>query len=796
MSSLLPSKSDVDAQGIFIKQFLSDAPPYLALPTDKPRPPELKLTRADFECMLPFEIIHELKNKFSGYPTADILIASFNILLYQYTHQADIIIGAALKTHQEQRSEQNYDFAPIPLHYHIEGNTKFEEILNAGKNLLQDANKIKSLSREQILSRLNIYDCPSCSPLFQVLFYYSTQEDLRNISIYNNNLMQKSDLCASIRETNATLNCSLNYNTSLFEKETIERMARQWQVIISQLLTNNEILTKDLLKLHEIDAQQISLWNQTEFGPIEKRPIQVLFEEAVVLNPTAVALMHEGFTLSYKQLNQRANQLAAHLLSYYVNNFPENKLMGICLDKSIDTIVSILAILKAGFGYVPLDPINPLSKLHYIIDDTNLTHILTDQRHAQEFATLEKPELQLYCLDAQHQDISWQSMENLALDYQCSDVAYVLYTSGSSGKAKGVMVEQSSVVNALKWLQRQFTLKEDDRVLQFTPYGYDNSISEIFWPLIHGLPVVIPKSCQANDFDYLITCINQNKVTTMQIGPVLLNSFIEYLTPDNKSQVTSLRRIFTGGADLTRHLKEKILQKLNINLYITYGLTETPVTTCRRLCSLDKHKDRNCEPIGNLVNNLKFYVLDDYMQPVPVGVYGELYVGGIGIAKGYVNNQVLTQERFIHNPFASPAELNANFNTRLYRTGDYVRWLPNGDLEYLGRSNGGMRISGYSIPLNEIEACLMTFSLIKEVVVLLYTNAFAKTMVVAFFTLKKQFMHTEFQTDVMDSELKNHIAHHLPSFMMPELFIKLEQMPLTANGKIDRQLLLKIPQTT
>ncbi|MDR3502088.1 MAG: amino acid adenylation domain-containing protein [Legionella sp.] len=796
MSSSLSKRSDLEAELVFIKRFLSDAPPYLALPTDRPRPPELKLTRADFEFELPFEIIQELKNKFSEYPAPDILIATFNILLYQYTHQADIIIGAAIKTNREQQSEQEYDFDPIPLRYHIEGNTQFEEILKAGQVLLQDANKIKSLNREQILSRLNIYDCPSCSPLFQVLFYYSPHEDLRNFTIYNNNLMQKSDLCISIKETYSTLHCSLNYNVSLFEQETIERMARQWQVIMSQLLSNNHILTKDLLKLHEIETQQISRWNQTEFGPIEKRPIQVLFEEAVALNPTAIALVHEGLTLNYKQLNQRANQLASHILSHYATNFPANKLVGICLDKSIDTIVSIIAILKAGFGYVPLDPINPLSKLHYIIEDTNLTHIVTDQRHAQEFASLQKPELQLYCLDAEHQMISQQSMENLALDYQCSDVAYILYTSGSSGNAKGVMVEQSSVVNALKWLQRQFTLKEDDRVLQFTPYGYDNSISEIFWPLIHGLPVVIPKCCKANDFDYLVACINQNKVTTMQIGPVLLNSFIEFLTPDNKSQVISLRRIFTGGADLTRHLKEKILQKLNINLYITYGLTETPVTTCRRLCSLDKHKDRNCEPIGNLVNNLKFYVLDDYMQPVPVGVYGELYVGGIGIAKGYVNNQVLTQERFIKNPFASTAELKANFNTRLYRTGDYVRWLPNGDLEYLGRSNGGMRISGYSIPLNEIEACLMTYFLIKEVVVLLYTNAFAKTMVIAFFTLKKQFMNADFNTDLVDPELKNHIAHHLPSFMMPELFIKLEQMPLTANGKIDRQLLLAIPQTT
>jgi len=497
------------------------------------------------------------------------------------------------------------------------------------------------------------------------------------------------------------------------------------------------------------------------------------FEAQVLRTPDAIAVMSHQGSLTYTQLNQRSNQLAHYLRGLGVS--PE-VLVGVCAEPSLQMIVSLLATLKAGGAYVPLDPAYPENRLAFILQDTQVSVILT-QEHL--LCVLPDTKAQVIALADDWQAFADQSEENLESGATSENLAYVIHTSGSTGQPKGVMIPHAGIINQLHWRLTTFPLTECDRVLQNISFSFDPSVWQIFWPLACGAQVVLPKPGGQKDLAYLLELIRQQQVTVIALVPSMLRVLLEQ---PGFEVCRGLRYMFCGGEGLPLDLQEKFFERLDLDgvLYNVYGPTEASIDATSWCC--ERNSKRAIAPIGKPITNAQIYLLDADLQPVADGESGEIYIGGAGLARGYLNRPDLTAEKFVLNPFGQPGD-------RLYRTGDLGRYLPDGNIEFLGRIDYQVKIRGFRIELGEIEAVLKQFPGIRDGVVVVREDVPGNKRLVAYYIP---------ETEVIEPKhlLRAYLANKLPPYMVPATFVEMAEFPLNPNGKLDRRALPAPEQQT
>ena len=507
--------------------------------------------------------------------------------------------------------------------------------------------------------------------------------------------------------------------------------------------------------------------NETQRAFPKGKTIHQLFEDQVVKTPGNIAVVFEDKQLTYKELNEKSNQLARYITAKYKSTTNQelqpDTPIALYLDRSLEMIISILAVLKTGAAYVPISPDFPSDRTKYILEDTNST-ILLSQAHLTDKLSEVAQDIEIIATDLQ--EFQNYSKDNLSTNVQPNNLAYIIYTSGTTGKPKGAALEHKGIINRVVWMQSIYPLTNKDRILQKTPYNFDVSVWELLWANWYGAAIVIAKPEGHKDCDYLYQLINKEKITVIHFVPSMLDVFLNYLSTKESSQ-SNLQIVFCSGEALKNNTCDTFYKLIpDISLYNLYGPTEASIDVSYSLCEPDKKVT-----IGKPISNTKLYILDNYLLPTPIGVPGELYIGGAGLARGYLNLPQLTKEKFINNPFATPDDIAKSY-TRLYKTGDICKWLANGEIEYIGRNDFQVKLRGFRIELGEIENVISAINNIKQSCVLVKNET-----LVAYYVAN---------TEIDESVIKNHLAKKLPEYMIPSFYMRLESFPLTINGKLDR----------
>jgi amino acid adenylation domain-containing protein len=526
------------------------------------------------------------------------------------------------------------------------------------------------------------------------------------------------------------------------------------------LQDDNSTLSDDKLQ------QMLITWNDTQQEYAEEGTIHELFEIQVAHSPHALALVSQEGQLTYQELNNRANQLAAYLQKLGVG--PES-IVGLFMERSIDMVVALLGILKAGGAYLPLDPEYPRQRIGFIIEDAQPAIILTHSGWVDHMPT---NTCHILCLDNAH-CLNDESTRNPVSCVTLDHLAYVIYTSGSTGQPKGVLSIHQGLRNRILWMQQAYRIGSTDRILQKTPFSFDVSVWEFFWPLITGARLVLAKPGGQKDSYYLIEIIKKQEITTLHFVPSMLRIFLE---ADTLEQCHSLRRVFCSGEVLTIDLQKKFFERLNAALYNLYGPTEASIDVTHWTC--ERISDRRSVPIGRPIANTQIYILDKNLHPVPPAVPGELHIGGYGLARGYQGRPELTAQRFIRNPFDPSGE------TYIYKTGDLAYYQEDGIIEFLGRIDHQVKIRGFRIELLEIEAVLDAHPAVRKSIILIYETETSGKSIVACIIAEENASPTR-------ADLLDYLRHRLPPFMLPAYFAFFSTFPLTTSGKIDRPALLE-----
>ena len=560
----------------------------------------------------------------------------------------------------------------------------------------------------------------------------------------------------------------VDHATDRFDAATIERLACHFMALLEGFAARpNSRLSGIPMLSPEERRQLVQGWNDTrvDYGP--HRGVHELFEDQAARAPEAVAVAFEGEEISYGELNRRSNRLAHRLRSLGVGR---DALVGVCLERSIEMVTALLAVLKAGGAYVPLDPSYPAERLAFMIADAEAPVILTQAR--LEIPGLargsEGPRVLLVDDEAALAGLPEDDPRSGA---SADDLAYVIYTSGSTGKPKGAMNTHGGLRNRLLWMQQALELTPDDAVLQKTPYSFDVSVWEFFWPLLVGARLVVARPGGHRDNVYLAELIAAQRVTTAHFVPSMLRPFVD---EGGLGACPGLRRVVCSGEALSFELAQRFFAESRAALYNLYGPTEASIDVSAWVCRPDE--DRGVVPIGRPIANTQLHVLDAWLEPVPVGVPGELYIGGAGVGRGYLKRPELTAERFLRDPFRDAP------GARLYRTGDAVRWLPDGTLEYLGRLDDQVKIRGFRVELGEIEAALLQHEAVRDAVVVAREDAPGERRLVAYIVARRS-------PAPAVPELRELLQRTLPEHMIPAHFVELPAVPLTPSGKVDRRAL-------
>ncbi len=709
----------LDQQLEYWEHQLTGLPVVHGLPLDHARPAEQSFAGDTYRSHVDAAISRAL-SQFCQRHGATVFMglhAVFSVLLARYSNETDIVVGSPI-ANREQKEVANligFFVNTLVLRSNLSGNPTFVELLQRSKDLLLNAYAHQQVPFEQVVERLQPERNQSHSPLFQVMLILQNNEEGipelpgLKVSPVERTLAHfaKYDLTLNVKEDARGLSLGWEYNTDLFEPRSIARMAMQFNVLLQALLAEPEISVFKAGILTEQERHQLlTEWNATAVDYPRDKCIHLLFETQVENNPDAVAVTVEDKQLSYNELNQHANRLAHYLINE--KQVGPDSLVGICVDRSLDTIVGILAILKAGGAYVPLDPEYPEARLAYMLEDAKLTTVLT-QSHLFEKTPVS--DSLAVCLDDEslQRELQKQSDQNpdvKSFGLTPNNLAYVIYTSGSTGNPKGVMVEHGNVVNFLIGMQQKPGIKTEDCLLAVTSTSFDIHGLELFLPLIAGASLVIAGREATADPEVLKALLKQHRISIMQATPATWKMLLE-----SNWQVELPLKVLCGGEALSLSLARALLEQPKLELWNMYGPTETTIwsTTGRILPRPDQVL------MGKPIANTQVYVVSNNMEPAPVGVAGELLIGGAGVTRGYLNRPELTDEKFIANPFYDPNDPASS--KRLYRTGDLVRWLPQGSLEFLGRIDHQVKIRGFRIELGEIENVLARHPQIKDAVV-------------------------------------------------------------------------------
>ncbi|MEH1847189.1 MAG: amino acid adenylation domain-containing protein, partial [Nostoc sp.] len=764
---------------------LALAPELLQLPTDRPRPSVQTYHGRTHNRTINIDLTQKLQSlsRESGTTLFMTLLAAFSTLLYRYTGQSDIFVGTPIANRNRTEIESLIGFFvnTLVLRTRFEKHPSFEKLLKFVRETTLKAYEHQDVPFEQVVEALQPQRCLSHSPLFQVMFVLQNAPigELELPGVTLSELDQQStiaqfDLTVSFTETSQGLVGSWEYNTDLFDSATIERMATHFQNLCSAIVENPQHRVDELPLLSEAERDQLLVeWNDIACEYPTDKCIHQLFESQVERTPFAVAVVFEEEQLTYQELNQRANQLAHYLQSFGVR---QEVLVGICVERSIEMVVGLLAILKAGGAYVPLDPNYPKERFSYMLEDSGVQVLLTQQKLK---SSLPSHTAQVVCLDTDWEAIKQHSQENLDVGVSSDNLAYVIYTSGSIGQPKGVLVTHQNLVNHSSAIASEYNLSSWDKVLQFAALSFDVAVEEIFPSWLSGATVVLRPQEMFASFADLVEFINTERLTVLNLPAVFWHQWV--LDLSQSSNALRCLRLVVVGSEQVQWSRVAIWQKYvgnYIKLYNAYGSTEATITaTVYQLDLRHLEEKTGSVPIGRPIANTQIYILDKHHQPVPIGVPGELYIGGDGLARGYLNRPELTQEKFISNRFSDSK------SKQLYKTGDLARYKSDGNIEFLGRIDNQVKIRGFRIELGEIEAVLNTHPHIQQAVVIATEDIIGNKSLVAYVVPSGERLTT--------NQLREFLKQQLPEYMIPSGFVTLDILPLTPNGKIDKKALPK-----
>jgi amino acid adenylation domain-containing protein len=743
------------------QQQLSGSSPLLDLPTDKPRRSPRSVETATQSIELSPQLVTSL-TAIGAARDVDlfvVLLAAFKVLIYRYGDRQDIIVGTPILSADRSAIDVNH----LVLRTDLAGNPTFSEVLQRTDLVVTDAVRHQDLSFDRVLKSLQIPSSASYHPLFQVLF--SLADNRNPISPIS---AIPLDLAFKLTQTDSGISGNVEYCPDLFAPATIERMTLHFQTLLTGIIAHpNRSIDKLPLVTAAEREQLLFTWNQTQ-SDYPDCCIHNLFEAQVERTPDKIALIFADKQLTYRQLNDRSNQVAHYL---HERGVGVDTRVGLYVSRSLDLMVGLLGILKAGATYVPIDPHHPLDRIEYILENAQIAILVTPEPIQTQLPT--QSAIDLICLETDWAKIVTKSTATPTIASDPFRVAYSIYTSGSTGKPKGVEALHRGVVNFIMAMQQQPGMVETDILLSGTTFSFDMAVLEIFLPISVGATLVLLSREDAMDGHQLVAAIDRWGVTMMQATPGTWRLLLETDWAGTAVGKPPLK-ILTGAEPISLELVTK-LRSTGASVWNLYGPTEATVWST----VYQVQGDESRVPIGKPIANTDVYILDRHLQPVPIGITGELYIGGAGLARGYWQKPELTAEKFIPHPFSTDP------TARIYQTGDLARYLPDGEIECLGRIDFQVKLRGFRIELGEIETLLCRYPGIGQAVAIVREDKTADRRLVAYLILDPA---TAINPDTLSiaSQLREFLASKLPSYMVPSAFVFLERFPLTPNGKINR----------
>ncbi|WP_276209479.1 non-ribosomal peptide synthase/polyketide synthase [Pseudomonas lutea] len=761
-----------DRQLEYWRQQLGDEPPVLELPADRPRPARQSFRGARLPFRFPAALSARMRElaRQRGVTLFTVILAAYQVLLQRMSGQSDLRIGVPIAGRQRAETEGLIGFFVNTqiLRGDVQPDAGFNQVIDGVRQASQSAQAHQDLPFEQLVDALAPERSLSHNPLFQVLYNHQQRQDqalqlmpgLSATLMPLDNGSAQFDLALHTWENAAgELAGNWNYATDLFNHASIERLHGRFEQLCADLLERPDAAIGDFELLDAEDRAQLTAANDTAQYWAESEPfVHRHFERLAQLHPEREALRFGDEVLSYRSLDQRANQLAHHLREQGVG---QESLVGVAALRSVEMVVALYAVLKAGAAYVPLDPEYPADRLRYMLEDAGIGLLLSHDPVIGDLPVVEG----LRVLNLENLALAGYPVTAPAVELHPEQLAYMIYTSGSTGKPKGAGNTHAALFNRLAWMQGAYGLDQSDAVLQKTPFSFDVSVWEFFWPLMAGARLVVAQPGDHRDPLLLKSLIEQQQITTLHFVPSMLAAF---MAQDDLGGCASLRRIVCSGEALPADLARDTLQRLpNAGLYNLYGPTEAAIDVTHWTC---RNEPGASVPIGAPIANLQIHILDTRLNPQPIGVPGELYIGGAGLARGYHLRPSLTAERFVASPFGG--------GERLYRTGDLARWRADGVVEYLGRLDHQIKLRGLRVEIGEIESALLDHPAVREAVVVARELATGMQLV-------GYLVADEFDEEHLREQLKK----RLPDYMVPAHFVTLNSLPLSANGKLDRKAL-------
>ena len=760
-----------EAEDFWVNQFKDDIP-VLDIPTNYSRPAIKSYIGNKVHAKISEEITNKINlvcKQFAITPYM-LFLSAYYILLSKYSKQDDIIIGSPIvgRNNSDLYNVIGMFVNSMPMRAKINSDLSFKDFINNVKSICLKNYEYQDYPFDELVNKLNIQRDTSRNPLFDVMFIYQNNGN-RNINFNEINSsyyipdikISKFDLSLEIIPEDNSFNLSFEYSTSLFNKDFIKNLSNHYINIINIILENIDINICDINMLSEAEQNKILYeFNDTKMDYPEDKTISTLFEEQVEKTPNNIAVVFGNNKLTYKELNEKANSLAHYLRDNGINR---NDLVGIMQNRSLEMIISILAVLKSGGAYIPIDPEYPEDRIKYMLNNSNAKLLLTQETLKANIEFNNK-----ICVDLSNDEIYNNSVNNLACVSDKDDLSYVIYTSGSTGLPKGVCLTHKAITNLAFYLNNyiEFFNEENTQksIASVTTISFDIFIFETLICLQRGLKLVIANEEEQHMPSELLALIKKEKIDIIQMTPSRMQIFLNNI-PDNN--LYTLKYVILAGEPLPDTLLFKLLE-LGVNkVYNGYGPSETTIfSTFTDVTSYSKVN------IGKPLSNTQTYILDKNMHPCPVNVPGELYIAGDGVSlKGYLSNKDLTNKLFINNPFIK--------NTKMYKTGDLCKLLPNGEIEYLERVDNQIKIRGLRIELGEIESKILSYPNIKKACVVKQTIN-NRDFISAYFTVNKR---------INISELRKYLSKHLPKYMIPSYFTVLDEFPYTPNGKINKKVL-------
>ncbi|ARU63621.1 hypothetical protein CBW65_23345 [Tumebacillus avium] len=761
----------------WVKQ-LSGEVPVLQMPADRPHPAEKTMRGQMHTFRIDKTVAKQIaalgqQEEASLYMT---LLAAYKALLHRYSGQEDIILGTPIANRSRPELEGLIGFLAntLVLRTDLSGRPTFRELLQRVRTMALEGYEHQDMPFVKLVEEVQPNRDVNVSPLIQAMFVLQnapkptvTFNDLTVSMMGIESKTAKFDMSLFLTEDGDGLEGVFEYNTDLFDAVTIERMGLHYRNLLAAVAANPDCRIDELVFLSEAERRDVLAEGFYELEYERDATLHSLFERQAMLTPDAVAVVSGERSLTYRELNAEANRLAHHLLTLGAG--PEVP-VGIYMDRSQEVIVAILAVLKTGGAYLPLDPTYPQERLLFMLEDAAAPVLLTETSMQ---ADLPCEGLHVLALDAQTVPWSEAPSENLPAQTGAEGLAYIIYTSGTTGKPKGVLVPHRGVVNLIHDMQQRKPLGTGDRSSIWTSFGFDVSVYEMFTALFYGAAVYPVPEAVRYDSRTFFSWLQAEEITSAYLPPFMWKDLANWLGEENGA--LSLHRMMSGVEPLSEKLLGSIIQQVpGLQIFNGYGPTETTISPTFYV--VDAHAPERQTPIGKAVANTTLYLLDHNLQPVPNGTAGEVYIGGDMVVRGYLNRPEETEDRFLPDPYCGQPD------GRMYKTGDLARRLPDGNLLFLGRIDQQVKMRGFRIELGEIEAQLIAYENVREAVVTVREAQPGDKRLVAYIVPVES-------EESLEAELRARIGEHLPGYMMPSAFVLLDALPLTPNGKIDRKAL-------